>query len=549
MSTVHATTAPTHHHVRSGRAARPLRSVAALTARLTWRGVLAIAAALGGLMALEGLSFETAYPDEASRRALLLWSEDPGILIISGPATAVDTVGGFAMWDAGLYLVLILGAWALTAGTRVTRGDEESGRADAVHAGPVGPRAVLAVHLAVLLAGCLVIGGGVGLALALIGADPGSSVLAGLAIAGYGATVVTMAALAAQVFGTRRAALAASGVILAAWILLRMAANSAERREWLSWLTPVGWNDRLEAFGGDHWAVLLLPLSATLVLVASAVVLRGIRDTGGGLVRVRASGVSRSWGLGGQIGFAWRLNLGVLLAWAAGIAAAGLVVGMMLPALDEFLESDTGFQDILALFGMTADDVVLGFIAMQSVLFGLVIAVYAAFRMGATRAEESSTRAEFLLTRPVRRWQWLGGHVVTLAASVVLLSAVSGTALWIGAVATDARATAADAFSAAANVLPAIAVFAGLAVLVFGALPRFTVPVAAGAVVVAYVVELVGPLLEWPEWVLDVSPFHHLDQVPADPADVPAALVMTGVGLVLAVAGILAFERRDLAGA
>ena len=84
---------------------------------------------------------------------------------------------------------------------------------------------------------------------------------------------------------------------------------------------------------------------------------------------------------------------------------------------------------------------------------------------------------------------------------------------------------------------------------VFGLLPRLTVPVAAGAAVVAYVVELVGPVLEWPEWVLNLSPFHHLEQVPVDPVGVPAALVMTGIGLVLAIAGILAFERRDLVGA
>lgn len=243
------------------------------------------------------------------------------------------------------------------------------------------------------------------------------------------------------------------------------------------------------------------------------------------------------------------MNLGVLATWAIGIAAAGVVIGMLLPAVDEFLETDQGFRDLLTAFGMSAEDVVLGFVAMQSVILGLVIAVYAAFRMGATRAEESSTRAEFLLTRPVRRWRWLGAHVVTLVASIAVLSAVAGAALWLGALATDAGTTAADAFSAAVNVLPAIAVFAGLAVFVFGLLPRLTVPVAAGAAVVAYVVELVGPLLEWPEWVLDVSPFHHLEQVPVDPVDVPAAIVMTGAGAVLAIAGIIAFERRDLVGA
>ena len=109
--------------------------------------------------------------------------------------------------------------------------------------------------------------------------------------------------------------------------------------------------------------------------------------------------------------------------------------------------------------------------------------------------------------------------------------------------------SAADAFSAMLNVLPAIAVFAGFAVLVFGVVPRVTVPVAAGAAVVAYVIELVGILLEWPAWVLNLSPFHHLEEVPVDPIDPWSALVMTAIGVVLALGGVIAFERRDVVGA
>ena len=119
MTTVHATA--THRHLRVGRAPRPLRSVALLTGRLLVRGTVAIALGLGGLIALEGLSFETAYPDAASRQALLMWAEDPGVRIISGPGSAVDTVGGFAMWDAGLYLTLIAAAWlrSMPSGTGI----------------------------------------------------------------------------------------------------------------------------------------------------------------------------------------------------------------------------------------------------------------------------------------------------------------------------------------------------------------------------------------------------------------------------------------------
>jgi ABC-2 type transport system permease protein len=169
--------------------------------------------------------------------------------------------------------------------------------------------------------------------------------------------------------------------------------------------------------------------------------------------------------------------------------------------------------------------------------------------MGATRNEEDSTRAEFLLTRPVRRWRWLGGHVLCVVVAVGLLSLVSGAAMWLASVAVDAKLAAADSFSAMFNTLPMVAVFAGVSVLVFGVAPRLTVAVGATAPVAAFVLELVGPLLEWPEWVVGLSPFHHLAAVPVDPVAWPAALVMMVIGVALTGAGTLAFERRDLVGA
>jgi ABC-2 type transport system permease protein len=224
-------------------------------------------------------------------------------------------------------------------------------------------------------------------------------------------------------------------------------------------------------------------------------------------------------------------------------------VGALLPTFEEFLTSDASLVDMLKAAGMNVDDLTRGFVGLWSTMLGLVIAVYSAFRMGATRNEEASSRAEFLLTRPVRRWRWLGGHVLCVLAAVILLSAVSAAAIWLASVAADANLTAADTYSAMFNTVPVVAVFAGLSVLAFGLVPRLTVPVGVAAAVAAFVLELVGPILEWPEWLVGLSPFHHLAAVPVDPVEWPAALVLMAIGISLTLAGIVAFERRDLVGA
>lgn len=143
----------------------------------------------------------------------------------------------------------------------------------------------------------------------------------------------------------------------------------------------------------------------------------------------------------------------------------------------------------------------------------------------------------------------MGGHLLCLVGSVVVLCTAAAGALWLGAFATGASLGAADAFAAVFNTLPAVAVIAGLSVLVLGLAPRLTVAVGATLAGASYVVELVGPMLHWPDWVLALSPFHHLAQVPVESFDLTAALVMVAVALAAAAAGTLVFARRDLVGA
>jgi ABC-2 type transport system permease protein len=99
------------------------------------------------------------------------------------------------------------------------------------------------------------------------------------------------------------------------------------------------------------------------------------------------------------------------------------------------------------------------------------------------------------------------------------------------------------------NTLPLAMLFGGLAVLTFGVAPRLTVALSVSATVAGYLLQVLGPALHWPGWVLDISPFHHLAAVPAEPfAPLPTA-VLAALGLAAALAGLAAFEHRDLAGA
>ena len=93
---------------------------------------------------------------------------------------------------------------------------------------------------------------------------------------------------------------------------------------------------------------------------------------------------------------------------------------------------------------------------------------------------------------------------------------------------------------------PAMWVFAGVAALLFGLLPRAMAWTWAGLGLVAFLVVL-GPLLDLPRWLYDVSPFEHIPQLPANDMGALPLLVLTAVAAALLAAGSAAFRHRDLA--
>lgn len=525
------------------------RAVAGLTWRLTRRGAAVVAASTGVYVVIEAVSYEAAYPDAASRARLAAFGDDPAVRIMQGVPHAVDTVGGFVTWDAGWILQVIVSVWALIVAVRVLRGDEETGRTELVLTGSIRAGRALLAQLAVLIAACLLVGTTIGVAFSLAGAALPGALLFGAEVAGVAAFFVAVAAVAAQVFVARSRAVSVAAAVLGAAVLVRMVANSADSRSWIGWLTPLGWMDQLRPFGDDRWPVLAVPVGVVVVLVVAAVRLRDARDTGAGLVGGQESRRSRLWGLGSPLAFAWRTNLAVLVGWVAGLAIWSLVIGLLVRSVADFIAADPSYRDLLATLGVRVSDVPRTFVALASVITGLVIALFAAWRIGAAWTEEATARLEHLVTRPVLRRRWLGGHVVLMLGSVVLLTAVAATAMWLGGSVTGADLSVGDAFASTFNTVPAVVVFGGLAVLVYGVAPRVTVAVTASVAIATYVLQVVGPMLSWPEAVIGISPFRHLEAVPVDPFGLTAGVVMVAIGIAATVAGVLAFERRDLVGA
>ena len=99
------------------------------------------------------------------------------------------------------------------------------------------------------------------------------------------------------------------------------------------------------------------------------------------------------------------------------------------------------------------------------------------------------------------------------------------------------------------NLVPPSMVILGVGVLAFGIRPRVTSWAVYGLLGWSLLLVVVGGIGAVSHWVLDTSVFHQMAAAPAVPVDWTANAVMVGVAAVLGGTGVLAFRRRDLAGA
>jgi ABC-2 type transport system permease protein len=132
------------------------------------------------------------------------------------------------------------------------------------------------------------------------------------------------------------------------------------------------------------------------------------------------------------------------------------------------------------------------------------------------------------------------------AVAAALICVLTGLLTWAGAAAGGTSVRAGQMLEAGLNCLPAALLFLGFAALAYAAVPRASAAIAYGLLVLTFLWQAVGALVGAPGWLVGLTPFAHIGLVPAQPFQAAAAVVMTGIGVAAAAAGLAVFRRRDL---
>lgn len=550
MSVVAPSARAPHTHRAPSRPAGALTGTASLVRlymRLARRGVLVWTLAVLVLVPASIYAMEDVYPDQAALDARAMLLDNPSAVMMTGPYFAA---GHYTFWamvanELLLYLLVPASIMAVLLTARLTRGEEESGRLEMTRSLPMGRLAPSLAALLVVALANLALGAAVSAGMLIGGGAVADSLALGLATALTGLVFAALTAVLAQLSEHAGTVSGAALGLLALAFLVRGVGDVLDRQgSWLSWFSPLAWAQQMRAFVDLRWWPLLVSVAAVVAALLLAGALSHRRDLGAGL-RAAAAGRRRaSAALLGPGGLTRRLLAGTLLAWGIGLFLFAIAFGSLASSLTDFAQQ---LPELDGLAPIRLDDLTgsfSAFVLMMLAIGPVALSVSGVLRM---RTEESAGRLAGVLVSGTSRVrlavQWVLVVLLGTASMQVLLGLGVGIGVWA---ATEDTAWIGDMTLAALAYLPAIALYAAIALALYGLGMR-----AAGLawllVVYTALVTFLGQMLGLPDWAMDLSPLQHVALVPSEELDVLPLVVMGVVAAVLLVLGLLALRRRDLA--
>jgi len=501
---------------------------------------------LVGMIAYVASYYAELFPTQEALDEFAALSDTPGIRALSGLSPAAATLGG-AVWTKGwmtVALSLAIGVAFLV--TRNGRADEEAGRTELLRSRILGRHAYSVASWLVNALLCVAIGAGVALVSLASGLDPdgtgiAGSLVLGASVAGVGLFGLGVGAVASQVTTTSRAANAlGAGVIMGCYVL-RMIGDLGDGA--LTWASPIGWGQQMQPFAANRWWPFALLVALAGGLLALATWLESTRDMGAGLVAERPGRSSAPAGFAAPLGLGLRLQRAAIIGWTITVLLSGLLFGSIVEAMTDLLDDASGgvAADLLRGAGVQA------LLAMLASMIGLLTAVFATQSAVSLRADEASGIIEPQLAGALSRRRWAGQRLVIPVVGSAVLLVLGGGVLGAvyGSLTGDASQTARMAGAALAY-WPAVMVLVGVAVALFGWLPRVAIPVTWGVMAAMWFATMLGEVFGLPAWVVDALPFSAVPYVPFEDMSWAPLVVMVLVAGALVWSGIDRFARRDV---
>ncbi len=253
-----------------------------------------------------------------------------------------------------------------------------------------------------------------------------------------------------------------------------------------------------------------------------------------------------------------RRRLRGTLALAVGISLVTLLYVGLWPSmedldLDQWIEEfPPFFQDM---FGIIELNSIEGFLATElytfiwTVLLGLYFGYLAA---GTIAGDLERNRLDLTLSMPLRRRQLVGEQFLSLLVPVVLINAVVGTVVFLGAMAVGESIALDALLFAHAFSIPYFTVCLGIGLVLSALFSRADLAQRGtiGAIFVLWIVDSISETVN-ESWLGTISPsrYYSPSEILVEGATpIGEAAVLVGMTAVLLLVTVIVFDRRDIAG-
>jgi ABC-2 type transport system permease protein len=506
--------------------------------------VIAFALTMAGTASI----FPDTYPTDADRQTRATLIENPAMRILLGPLFGTEdyTFGAMMASEMLGLATVVVGLMGIFMIARHTRAEEESGRAELVRASIVGRYAGMTAALIVAAAASILVGlgSGLGLYVTLVEFDLHGSLLFGAAIAGTGIVFAAITAVTVQINEFTRGATGMSIAVLGVSYVVRGFGDMLENA--LMWTPPFGLTLQTGPFVENRWWPLLIAMAIVAALIPLAFYLSTKRDVAASLRPPNSGPAHASSALTAPLGLTLRLQRGSIIAWGLGIILFGLAYGTMVEDIGEMYAENPMVVDYFAVLGLSLEQITDSVISMFVMFFGLIASIFAVGTITRLRTEETSLRAENVLATAISRVQWAGEAIVVglIAPALVIVAAGAGAGL-VYASDTGDISDALPVIGAALVYIPALWIAVGVAIAVFGLIPR-AMGLAWFIPAYGFFALMIGPLLDLPDWLYNLSPFEYVPRVPSADFELLPLVVMSVIAAGLIAAGLLGIRRRDM---
>lgn len=510
---------------------------------------------IAGFLALMIPLLRNIYGDQQSIDTLYqTFSATPAGLFLTGPMDA-PSFGAFFTLETILWWGLAVAFLNTLMIIRHTRQNEEIGAQELILSAQVPRHGGLSSALIVAIKTNVVLAIMIALGFVLFDAPWSleSTILYATAMALFGLVWAGLASIVAQLTASTRSANGIlAGLIGLSFVVRGVADFLGNRRPdgvvepaWLSWLSPFGWMQATRPLTYPEWWPLLVSFGFLLLIIPLAYWLLARRDIGSGLLQARSGRVRASRLLVSKFGLTLLLQRNIFVGWLMAVLIMALTIGALVPQMSNVYESSEELLAMIEAIGGTGE-MVPSFISAMLAIIVMMVVGYALHGISRLRSEESSGQLENILATPLSRINWLLEHFAVVAIGSAIMLICNGLVL-AGSVnlMTDYRLNIIDYTLASFYYWPLVLVFVSGYLLLFGLLPRL-----AGAISWLYYGYMVfmlwiGPILQFDDWVYNLSPMNYLPAVPLDNFEAMPVIVISTIMLGLLVFASMFWRQRD----